>query len=196
VLAQRDAVATSAAALGLAPDGALRSAYESAQESFDAADGIANDQLTALAALATAKLNVEATPDLLAQLGLIGETPRGPYEAARRAFEAGELDDATAQAGAASALVAGAAAIGQRRLIVGVAAAATLLLVLIVAVLLLRRRGRRRELALATAGAATLPAADAEHGEPYATLAADPAAAPAQALIAPSAPDDQGAEPL
>ena len=75
VLALRDQVAAAAGALGLEPDDALRRAYEDARDGFAGATTLANDQLAALAAVADAKAKVDAAPDLLAQVGLIGETP-------------------------------------------------------------------------------------------------------------------------
>jgi hypothetical protein len=172
VLAQRDAVAAAAGTIGLAPDDALRSAYEDAQDGFADATAIADDQLAALAALADAKAKVEAAPDPIAQLGLIGEAPAVPYQAARDAFEAGQLDDAASQAAVASAIVTGASAVGQQRLIVAVVAAIGLLFVLLLLGVLPRRRRRR-------------PAPT----EAYATLAADPATASPPSA---SPPDDEG----
>lgn len=172
VLAGRDAVAAAAGALGLEPDDALRSAYEDAQDGFVEATGIADDQLTALAALADANAKVEAAPDLIAQLGLIGESPGVPYGAARNAFEAGRLDDAASQAAVASAIVTAAPAVGQQRLIVVVVSAVGLLLALLLLGFLARRRGRR-------------PGPT----EAYATLAADPATAPPPSA---SPPEDEG----
>ena len=205
VLALRDQVAAAAEILGLEPDDALRDAYEDAQNGLAGATSIANDELAALAALADAKAKVEAAPDLLTQAGLIGETPGVPYAAARLAFEAGDLEGATSQAAAASAVIEGAAAIGQQRVTIAVGVALVALVLLVLLVILLRRRGRRRRaLALAAAGSPTAvflgtdpaPANDPAPPEAYATLAADPAPEPPPSSA--SRPDDEGGptEPL
>lgn len=169
VLDRRDQVEAAATALGLTPDGALRSAYEGAKDSLADASALARRQLDALAAIAAARARVEATPDLFAQIGLLGETPAVAYAAARSAFEAGDLDAALASARTAAVVVDGAAAVGQERVLVAaVSLGAALLLLVLVAVLVRRRRRRRRELALALASG---PAAT----EAYGTLAATPA---------------------
>ncbi len=179
VLNLRDSVAAAAASLGLAPDNAVRLAYEGAQDGFSGAIGIANGQLTALAAVADAEAKIDAAPDLVAQLGLVGERPRVPYEAARSAFSAGQLEQAVASAAAAAAIIDAAPAIGQQRLLVGVGMAVLVLLFVVLLVVLLRRRGRRRS-AAAFALAAEAPV----------TLAADPAAAPPPPSAGP--PDVEG----
>lgn len=190
VLGLRDEVADAADGLGLEPGDALELAYEGAQDGFDGPTAIAEDQLDALAALAEARTKVDATPDLLTQLGLIGEAPRAPYEAGREAFEAGDLGEATRLAGVAAAIISGAAAVGQARLVAVVAGGLALLL-LVLAIVLLRRRNRRRRLAQAGPPAG----APAETGAPAATpsggtLAADPGEAPAPHGASP--PDHEG----
>ena len=150
VLQQREQVEEAAAALGLTPDDALRTAYETATEGFAGADGIAAEQLEALAAINAAKGTVEASMDPVSQIGLLGSaSPSASYDAARTAFERGELDEAIASAGAVSAALAGAAVLGQERLVLGVVVVLGLVL-LLAAFLVLRRRRRRRGLALAT----------------------------------------------
>jgi hypothetical protein len=183
MLRLRDQVADAAAALDLQPDDALRTAYEGTSEAFDGATGIGQDQLDALAALADARGKVEAEPDLVSQIGLVGETPRVPYEEARAAFERGELDLAVASAAAAAAIVTGAAATGQQRLLIAVGGAVLLLLLLLLVGIAVRRRRRRH--ALPTWGPPEPIGA-----EPYATLAADPAAAPPPTSEGP--PDPEG----
>jgi hypothetical protein len=174
VLDLRDRVATAAGALGLTPDGALRTAYEGAKESIAGASTIANAELAALAAIATAKAQAEASPDLVTQVGLLGATPRAGYDAARAAFEAGQLDQAGRSAQATTDLLAAAPAIGRDRIVaIGGAAVVLLLLLLVVWLALRRRRSARRALAPATA-----------------TLAADPPVAPAPAGTVP--PDVEG----
>jgi hypothetical protein len=197
VLALRDQVAAVAGPLGLEPDDALRDAYEHAQSGFAGATSMANAELAALAAVADAKAKIEATPDLMTQVGLIGESPSVPYAAARSAFGAGDLEVATSQAAAASAVINGAAAIGQQRVAIAVGMTLVTLLLLVLLVVLLRRRGRRRRaLALAAAVPATDPATDPATAfepaptEAYATLAADPAEEPPPPSAGP--PDVEG----
>lgn len=191
----RDRVADAAADLGLAPDDALRTAYEGASEGLEGPGVIAEQQLAALAAVADAKAKVDAPPDLVASIGLIGETPRLPYEESRAAFERGDLDAAITAAGAAVAVVTGAAAVGQGRLAVAIAVAVAALVLLIVLVVLLRRRGPRRSPALAATttsspaafapfepAASVGPAAPLEPAapEPSGTLGADPVETPSR----------------
>jgi hypothetical protein len=163
----RAKVDAAAAAVGVQPDGALKTAYESAANGLDEATALANDQLVTLTALADAKARVEAEPDLVSKVGLIGAVPQEPYDAARAAFERGDMAGARASAAAAAAIVTGAVALGQQRLAIGIGIAVVLLL-LIVAAIVLRRRGARRRAAVAASisGAATT------------TLAADPDAVP------------------
>jgi hypothetical protein len=183
VLALRDDIDEAAAALDLEPDDALRTAYETATTSFDDANAIAAHQLGALTAIADAKSRAEAPVDLVAQIGLLGATaPGASYDAARAAFERGELDAAVASAGAVSTVLAGATALGQQRLIVGVVVAIGLLLLAMVLVLR-RRRRRGAGLALATV------AAPVGAGEGHATALADPVAWPVSDL-APDVPPD------
>ena len=173
VLDLRDEVAAAAGALGLTADGALRAAYEAANDGLAGASTIARAELAALGDIATAKAQLEATPDLVTQVGLLGETPRAGYDAARTAFEAGQLDEAARTAQATGALLVAAPAIGRDRIVtVGGAALGLLLLLVVVGLLLRRRRASRRARALAAA-----------------TLAADPGAAPAPAGEAPSDED-------
>jgi hypothetical protein len=217
VLELRDRVATAADALQLEPDDALRTAYEGASEGFVAVQGIGDDQLEALAALADTRAKLDAEPDLVARIGLLGETPRASYDEARAAFERGELDSSLAAAAVAAAIVTGAAAVGEQRLLLAVGGAVVLLLVLLVLAVTIRRRRRRHRHALATAagvpmdwglgapdpaapGAAAPGAPDpAEPGssatgpastEPSDTLATDPG--PASPPPSASPPDAEG----
>lgn len=151
VLALRDDVEEAAAALALEPDDALRSAYENASTSLDDANAIAGDHLEALTAIADAKSKAEAPVDLVAQIGLLGATPpSASYDAARAAFERGELDVAVASAGAVSTVLASAATLGQERLILGVVVALGVLLLVVLFLVLRRRQRRRARLGLAT----------------------------------------------
>ena len=180
VLALRKQADGAAAALGLEPNGALRTAYEGATSGFDPATSLAHTELDALAAIADAKAKVEAEPDLLSKIGLIGETTTAPYAAARDAFERGDVEAARTSAVAAAALVTGAAAVGQGRLILAIVVAVALLVLLVILAIAVRRRRRRRAVALA----------EPDLAEPYATLAADPDAAPAAPTERP--PDAEG----
>ena len=84
--------------------------------------------------------------------------PAATYEAARAAFERGELDAAISSAAAVTTLLADAAALGQQRLLIGAVVAGVLLLLAVVVVL---RRRRRRQAPLALAAVAAGPAIDA-----------------------------------
>jgi hypothetical protein len=196
VLALRLRVDDAASALGLDPDGALKTAYEGASDSLDQATALANDELAALAAIAEAKTKVESEPDLVSQIGLLGSTPQMPYDAARAAFERGDIVGAKASAAAAAALMADAAALGQQRLVLGTAVVVGLLVLLVV--LLALRRRRRQRLVLGSAALAEGQEAgvkDPVPAEPYATLAADPDPAPPISSERP--PDAEGgAAPL
>lgn len=199
VLALRDQVATAASALGLEPDGALRTAYEAATAGLRDATDLGNAQLSALAAIALAKARIEDAPDLVTQVGLLGATPVASYDAARAAFAAGDTTGAAGEAGTALSIIAGAAALGQQRLMIaGLSTVAVLLLLFLLVWLLRRRRRRARTLALATASASTAfaidapPPADAVSTEPYATLAAHPGAEPPPPSASP--PDHDGGQ--
>jgi hypothetical protein len=182
VLSLRDQVDTVATPLALHADGSLKTAYEGADDGFSDATALANDQLAALAAIADARDKVEADPDLVSKVGLIGSTPEVTYQAARTAFEAGDIAGAKASAGAAVAAVTGAVALGQQRIAIG-SGIAIGLVVLIAALPVLRRRRRRR---------ASVALSEAVAPEPYATLAADPEAVPPS----PSEPlPDEGGAP-
>jgi hypothetical protein len=140
LLVRRDDLEAAAAAEGLALDDELETTYEGATEGLGAATNLAAEQLGAVHAIADAHASVAAEPDLFAQIGLLGETePRVSYEAARAAFQAGELASAVQQAGAAVATVTRAPSLGRERVII-----ATIVVValggFVVFVLVLRRR--------------------------------------------------------
>jgi hypothetical protein len=167
VLALRAQVDAAAQALGLHPDAALRAAYESGKDGLPGATIVAEQQLDALGAIADAKAKVEAPPDFVSQIGLLGVMPAASYESARTAFEAGRLADAVAAGAQATSLIVGAAAIGQQRLVIaGITAGITLLVLFALIVLMRRRRRRSRALAVTTGPAPS---------EAYGTLAPDPA---------------------
>jgi hypothetical protein len=167
-LALRGQVDAAVGAVGVTPDGALRAAYETAASDLGAATALANEELAALAAIADAKARVDTEPDLVSRIGLVGAFPQAPYDAARVAFERGDMAGAKASATEAAAIVTGAATLGQERLAIGIAIAVALLL-LLAALIVLRRRRRRRAGALVgtTAGvAATTLAADPDTATP------------------------------
>jgi hypothetical protein len=168
VLALRDEVEAAAGPLDLHPDGALQAAYEGADNGFDDATALANDELAALTAISDANAAVTSEPDLISKIGLIGADARVGYEGARTRFESGDIAGSKAWAEGAVAVVAGARSVGEQRLAIGIGAAIALLMLIVVLRRLGRRRRRRAAAALAGAAAAG----------PYATLAADPDAAP------------------
>jgi hypothetical protein len=175
LLALRDRIDEAATALGLEPDDSLESAYESAADNLVVAEAVATAELDALDELTAADAATGAAPDLVATVGLIGETPRSGYEAAAAAFEAGDLEAAEASARSAVALVTDAPRVGRERLLAAavIAVGIVLLLGLVVALRRRRRSGVRPAAAAAAASAA------ASGTEPYATLAANsPAPAP------------------
>jgi len=179
VLALRDQVNGAAAALGLHPDGALKTAYEGAKSDLDDATALANDELAALGAITDAKTKVEAEPDLISKIGLLGSTPRDSYENARSAFERGDIAASKASAAAAAATVVGAVALGQQRLTIGIAVAVGVIALVVALRLIRRHRGARAGAMLAGAAATG----------PYATLAADLDAAPP---VSSEPPDAEG----
>jgi hypothetical protein len=184
VLALRDEVQAAADAEGLTLDGRLEAAYESATDDLTAATELGNQQLAAIQAISDAHAKVDVEPDLVAQLGLIGETaPSVPYEAARAAFGAGDLAGALSNAQATVAIVTRAPIAGQERIVMG-AVVLVALLALLVFFTLLRRRRRRRPLGVAP-GSPAFAALDARFApgsmdpgslEPAAAAASPPAA--------------------
>jgi len=168
LLALRDEVEAAAGPLDLHPDGALQAAYEGADDGFDDATALAQDELAALTAISDAKAAVTSEPDLISKIGLLGTDANVRYEGARTRFESGDIAGSKAWAEGAVAVVAAARSVGEQRLAT-VIGAAIALLVLIVVLLRLRRRRRQRAVA-----ALAVPAL----AGPYATLAADPDAAP------------------
>jgi hypothetical protein len=180
VLQLRADVASAAAALDLEPDDALRQAYESAKSGLAEAETLGQAELDALGAIDVARLRLAAPVDLISSIGLLGATTQGPYDAARAAFERGDLDAAVASAAQATSMAEDAAAIGQGRVLGAVGGVVSVLLFL--AFVVVARRRRRRALAVAAAR------------EPYATLAADPATPSAPSATPPAAnpPDSEG----
>ena len=140
VLALRTRVEAESAALGLRPPGALRGAFEGEGGSA-AAIAEAEAEIATLQAIARAEETADAPVrgDAIERLGLVGQEPTADLEAARAAFEAGDLETAVARAEAAHSTWLGAGEIGRNRLLAGVAG----LLVLFAAILLVTSRLRR-----------------------------------------------------
>lgn len=156
VLALRDDVESAATAEGLPVDEKLEAAYEGAEDGFSEAMALGQEQLAAVAAIADARAKVDAQPDLVTQLGLLGETaPSVAHEAARSAFAAGDLALALSNAQTAASIVERAAVVGQERIVMGGIVLAALV-VLLLFVVLLRRRRSRRPLGVAPGSAAFL----------------------------------------
>lgn len=102
-----------------------------------------------------------ADADVQVQVGLLGEDPEADLEAARRALEVGDLDDAVLRATTASHTWQSAASVGWQRILaaIGLTLAAVTLAVLAVMAIRHRRQGRPRVIAT---------------GSGYATLRANP----------------------
>jgi hypothetical protein len=182
ILALRDEVEAAATALGLEPDDALESAYESAADNFVEAQDIAHAEITVLDTLAATDAAVDAPSDLLSTIGLVGSSPRTGFEAAGAAFEAGDLEAAAAAARGALALVTEAPRVGRERLMaaVGVAFGGTTVIGIGIVIRGRRRSGRAQvggTPATAVPPSAVLPS----RLEPYGTLAADSPAPPPDA---------------
>jgi len=145
--------------LPVSPD--LESAYESAQDSFDLANRMADQEIASLHALVTATQAVEAPRAPLVALGLIGAMPEAALAAARIAFTNGSALAAD-QANAVTALIDGAVDAGRGRLLAAIVVLVVSVVLLVIAILLVRRRGRRLQRMHVSGGAAE---------PPYATLA-------------------------
>jgi hypothetical protein len=188
VLDQRTAIATAAAAAGLTPPTALRTAFE-ADTGFGAARSEADAELRVIGVIRDAAATRSPTDDPVAALGLIGSQPDARLAAARTAFGAGDLTTAASDALAASATWQGAHDAGVRRALA--LGGMLLLLLAMLAGLVLRSRSRRRAVAAAPMArrVAALPMAVAGDGVagsvdegsggaaeplPYATLGPEP----------------------
>ncbi len=165
VLDLRDAIDTEARALGLTPDDALEAAYEASGDSYDAAEALAASEQAALDRLETARDALAAAPGFVASVGLIGSTPTAGYEAARTAFEQGDLAGVATGVDRTLAVLAGAEQAGMERLVV-----AGIVLAAFVVLLVLARRHRRGTV-LAPGFAVQPEPAAASPAEPYGTLA-------------------------
>lgn len=141
VLELRDRAVAGAGAEGLRFDTtALEGAYEQARDDLEAATALGREELAAIEAIAGAHTAVDAEPDLMARIGLLGEEPRGDYDAARAAFEAGDPAAAISGAQAAERSITGASARGQERLLLGGIVGVSLAGFIVVIVVLRRRQ--------------------------------------------------------
>jgi hypothetical protein len=189
VLATRDEIAALLANSGVDAPTDLRMTYESATTGMDAAQATADAELLSARALVAAGAAVDRPRGAMASIGLIGATPDADLAAAEAAFQQG-APDAAARADAVTALIGGAAAVGQGRVALGVAALVVVILVLLAAIVLVRRRAIAREGPAASPGSyATLADQSAATAQPPAARPADePAQPPADA--SPERPPD------
>ncbi|HEX3264685.1 MAG TPA: hypothetical protein VHR16_03365 [Candidatus Limnocylindrales bacterium] len=141
VLALRDQALAAASGEGLRFDTTdIEAAYEGATDGFAMATSETRTALAAVEAIAGAHAFIDAPLDPIAQLGLLGETPRSGYEAARAAFEAGDADAAITDAQQATRVLTSATARGQERLVMGGIVVVSLAGFLVLIVVLRRRR--------------------------------------------------------
>ena len=148
VLEERDQIQHAAADLQLTPPGTLRTMFEG-DRGLQAAVDEADAERDALALLTTASTQLEQQPSVVESIGLLGTDPGADLTAARDAFEAGELDDASAAATRASDARDAAEDAGRFRVVL--AGGTVLALDMMVMGLLLGRRQRRRPGPTATA---------------------------------------------
>ena len=143
-LADRDAVATAAAAAGVGVPDTMRTAFEGPR-GFAAASAESGAELTAIAAYRDAAASRPANPDLFEAVGLWNADPAGAVDQAAAAFAAGDLQKTVAESALARAIWTTARDVGRNRII---AVAASLAAVLLGGWLLFRwlrdRRVRRR----------------------------------------------------
>ena len=177
ILATRDGIESLAGKEGLESDDALEVAYQDAASGGDLAEvaASADASLQALRDVAGASARARAPRDWLTGLGLDGAGPDPLVEAARDAWEAGDLEAAAARASSAVAMLDAAPGVGRARAIAA-AAVVLLLVVLLLAMLLLLRRRRRHRHAPTVGGNAGPPpdVGTARDGAgPYATLPPD-----------------------
>ncbi len=188
VLDDREVLEARSEALGLTLSDRLETAYEAAEDDFEAAESIAQEQRASLDALEAARATLDAERDAITTLGLWGVEPEARFAAAAAAFDADEGPTTIAEADAAVAMIAAAPEVGRTRAAAAGGAAGGVV-ALAGMVILVRRRRRARAVA-----AHATPAAAA----PYGTLAADPAAPPiapqpqAEPVLESVAPDPRG----
>jgi hypothetical protein len=139
VLATRDQIAALASQIGVAPPGDLRSAYETATDSMASVQGRADSELAAARALVAAHAAAARPRDTLVSIGLMGESPDAALAAASSAFQAGAAD-AASRAQSVTAMLDGAAAVGQSRVTTGIGALVIITLLVIAALFVIPRR--------------------------------------------------------
>jgi hypothetical protein len=115
VLVTRDEIEDLAADLGVEPPKSLEIAYETAHSTFEPAQALAADQKAAAEAVLRAKSAVEADPNVLETIGLIGQDAELELSEALLAFESDELEVANSEADEAVALMAAASSVGTSR---------------------------------------------------------------------------------
>jgi hypothetical protein len=174
--------------LPVSPD--LESAYESARDSFDLANRMADQEVASIHALVTATQAVDAPRAPLVTLGLIGTTPEAALASAGIAFTNG-LPFAADQANAVTALIDGAADIGRGRLLTAIAVLVVIVLLVIASLLVGRRRRQQGALASGWSGIAAPGLAESDETAALGGLPADPAAESPYATLA-----DQPSRPL
>jgi len=142
ILDQRKAIATAAAASGLAVPDTLRSAYES-PDGFASATLEAAAELDVIARYDAAVAARLAASDVVQEIGLLGTAPDADLELARTSFAAGDLTKAAAAARSADAAWSSAVDVGRGRL-VGIGALFLVILIAfaLVAIWFRGRRGR------------------------------------------------------
>jgi hypothetical protein len=144
VLDLRARVEAAAASAGVTSGPALKEAYQSATDGFDAAKAKGEADLTALAALGDARAVLDAPRDFVMTVGLYDEKPEDGYEIAVSAYERDDPVAALASAEAVVATLKAAPEIGRQRLLLAAGAVVVVLVVLLLFILLWRRRRRRR----------------------------------------------------
>ena len=143
--------------LGLDDGGALRTAFERAEISYDGVVSLADAMIEALGDVQTAQEAVSAERDPFVTLGLVGLDPSLDLSAAGAAYRSGDLHEARIQAAEAVALIDAADEVGTQR--AATAGGIALVIVLLGAgAVVVRRRRRRLAPASAIASAADDPA--------------------------------------
>jgi hypothetical protein len=198
ILGTRDDIGEMATAEGLATDGGLEAAYESAgsRSELAALDERAGESLEVLGEVAAAADVVETPRDWLIDLGLDGADPAAALETARDAWEAGDVEAARTIAAGAVATLAAAPEAGRGKAIAYGAGgtAAVVVLAALIALVVVRRRASARRRARATAWTRSAPAPSWEPGSAGVVLAdragtgSPPAGAGPYATLPPDGP--------
>jgi hypothetical protein len=148
-LERRDEMMVVAAGEGLAPANTLEAAYEGAASTagLDGALALIDATATSLDEVVAAHTAAERPRDWLTSLGLEGEDPDAGLTAARIAWQAGDLEQATVLADETVAVLAAAPGNGRTKVLVVGGGAVGVVLVLGLAVVVVGRRRRRPTLA-------------------------------------------------